>query len=63
MAMRSTRIVHSDEKRHKCHFCGAVRYESFMTKLERGQTNTCSQFNNNEKCWACRKECWRKNEA
>jgi len=59
MSIRSSNIVHSDEKRHKCHFCGAVRYESFMRKLEPRETNTVSQFNNDMKCWACLRDCWR----
>ncbi len=54
MSTTSSRIVHSDEKRHKCHYCGRVRYESYMKKLTHLETNACSQFGNDEKCWACR---------
>lgn len=58
MATHSSRIVHSDEKRHKCHFCSAVRYESFMRKLKHHETNAVSQFNNSSKCWSCNR-CFR----
>ena len=54
MSIRSYCIVHSDEKRHKCHYCGAVRYEYFMVKLKGYETRACAQFNNDSKCWACR---------
>ena len=47
------------KKRHKCHFCGAVRYEDKMRKLPSGETRACSQFNNDEKCWACRNGCYK----
>jgi len=57
MAIRSSKIIHSDEKRHKCHFCGAVRYESKMFKLKRWETHAVNQFGNSEKCWACLGEC------
>ena len=46
------------EKRHKCHFCGAVRYESNMRKLEPRETRAVSQFANDQKCWTCKGECW-----
>ena len=52
--MHSLRIIHADEKRHKCHFCGAVRYESKMRRLEHHETEACSQWGNNMKCWECR---------
>ena len=57
--MHSLRIIHADEKRHKCHFCGAVRYESFMEKLEPWEAQAVSQFGNDQKCWKCRGECLR----
>lgn len=60
MAKHSNVIIHSDEKRHKCHFCGAVRYESNMRKLEPKETKASWQFGNAEKCWACQRECWRR---
>ncbi len=59
MAITSYRIIHSDEPRHKCHLCGAVRYKSFMRKLGRMENTAVSQFGNDLKCWACRAECWR----
>ena len=58
MAMISEKIIHSDEKRHKCHFCGAVRYESKMRKLGHLETTALAQFGNDEKCWACKNWCW-----
>ena len=54
MAMESMRIIHSDEKRHKCHDCGSVRYESYMEKLDPYDTHTCWQWGNALKCWICR---------
>ena len=58
MATTSKKIVHSDEKRHKCHFCGAVRYESKMRKLDWRETKASGEFGNDMKCWACRGKCW-----
>lgn len=55
MAHKSTRLVHYDEKRHKCLECGAVRYESFMRKAEWRETTACSQFGNDKKQWICKK--------
>jgi len=60
MATTSSNIIHSDEKRHKCHFCGAVRYESYMRKLEKWEPKVVSQFGNDLKCWACRGACWKR---
>jgi len=48
----------SDQKRHKCHYCGAVRYEHLMIKITPWKTRASSQFGNDTKCWACRRECW-----
>jgi len=59
MAMQSTKIIHADEERHKCHFCGAVRYSSNMRKLDRCETKASYHFNNDMKCWACLRECYR----
>ena len=42
-----------NKKRHKCHFCGAVRFEEYMTKLLPRETTVISQWGNQEKCWAC----------
>jgi len=47
-------MEHYQTKRHKCHFCGAVRYEIFMVKLKPWETEAVSQFGNAKKCWACR---------
>lgn len=59
MVMRSEKIIHADEKRHKCLNCGAVRYETFMRKPERNEITACSQFGNNLKQWICRLECFK----
>jgi hypothetical protein len=59
MAMRSLKIIHADEKRHKCRKCGAVRYESFMEKVDRSESDASSQFGNSEKQWQC-DECFKK---
>lgn len=55
MAIRSYNVVHSDEKRHKCHKCGSVRYESYMRPLKHTETRAASQFGNDKKCWGCKK--------
>lgn len=49
-----------NEQRHKCHFCGAVRYESNMRKIGGAETHANSQFGNNLKCWACLGDCFRR---
>jgi hypothetical protein len=59
MAHRSNQIVHTDEKRHKCHLCGAVRYEARMVKMDYMESDNCSQFGNDKKCWKCRGTCIR----
>lgn len=58
MVIKSERIIHSDEKRHKCHFCGAVKYESKMRKLKREETRISYHWANDEKCWACKNPCF-----
>jgi hypothetical protein len=55
MAMRSLKIIHTDEKRHKCLKCGAVRYESFMRKPSGLEITACAQYGNNLKQWICKK--------
>lgn len=62
LTLASVYIIMNDmviEKRHKCHCCGAVRYENRMRKLQPKETTARSQFGNDEKCWVCRGECWR----
>jgi len=49
-----------NQKRHKCHYCGAVRYEGRMMRLHSRETNAVSQFGNDNKCWACRRWCYNK---
>lgn len=46
------------EKRHKCHYCGAVRFERKMKRLMPRETETVGQFGNDRKCWSCLNECW-----
>ena len=54
----SQRKIHSDEKRHKCHYCGAVRYESYMRRLDRLEVRDVSySYGNDRKCWCCKKRC------
>ena len=55
MATHSIRIVHYDEKRHKCNKCGAVRYESYMRKASHMEIRVVPQFGNDLKCWLCKK--------
>ena len=57
MATESYRIIHEDEKRHKCFKCGAVRYEGFMRRVSRIESTACSQFGNDLKQWKCRRNC------
>jgi len=62
MAHQSKQIVYTDEKRHKCLSCGAVRYESFMRRPEWRERTACSQFGNNLKQWICRRQCYYETE-
>lgn len=60
MAHQSEQIVYTDEKRHKCLSCKAVRYESFMHKAERPEVTACNQFGNSLKQWKCNRDCQEK---
>lgn len=55
MAHYSEKLIHDDEKRHKCCKCGSVRYESFMRKPKWYERTACSQFGNARKQWICKK--------
>jgi len=60
MTMRSENIIHADEDRHKCCWCGAVRYESFMRKATKEEQTADYYFNNAQKQWVCRGVCFSK---
>ena len=43
-------------KRHKCHICGAVRYEYRMEPIPASQVPRLSQWGNDEKLWKCKND-------
>jgi hypothetical protein len=46
--------------RHKCHICGAVRYEEHMEKMKVSTREVETWFGNDRKLWKCRGKCWRR---
>jgi formate dehydrogenase maturation protein FdhE len=61
MTTYSSRLVHNDEKRHKCSICGSVRYESYLKKITSFDNTRVLKTRYGHETWACRnKNCQEK---
>jgi hypothetical protein len=50
-------------QRHKCHICGAVRYEKRMERMNVSRGEVGTQYGNDQKLWKCKERCWRNNDG